>query len=285
MNNFKIRASRAHDIMAGDIGLSPTQQEKYNDLLARKNGKHPKGLALTAKMEQELAKIQYMIENPELPQGAKTYCKKWLNETVFGRRPIIKSKYIDKGNATEEDGFTLMCLQMNLGMVYKNSERRSNDFLVGECDLDHEKTNAVYDNKSSYELDTFPLWETKIPSPEYETQIRCYMELWDRPSGVVVYTLNDLPLDMLARELRYIDDHDERATKAKNYIFTRKAWEEARNALFDSAEEIDFIEITDKDRVKPFYFERNATFAIKLQQRVEMCRKYINELLTTRQHK
>lgn len=277
---FKIRCSSINRIMAGEIGLTPAQEEKLSDLLSRQGGTHPKGLKLTEKMESELAELQYKKLNPELPEGAKTYCKQWLKETMYKRREQSKSKYIDKGNATEEDGFTAMSIQLGLGMVYKNEEFRENDFMMGTCDLDLPKMDAVFDNKSSWSLDTFPMFETKCPNADYIAQIQGYMCLWKRSRGAVVYTLNDIDIDQLEHLMKPWQTDDEKQEIAINLIYTKKAWEEAKARYFPAAKDLDFVEIPEKDRVKAFWFDYDPEFIAKVEERVKLCRKYIQTLIS-----
>lgn len=276
---FKIRCSAINRIMAGEIGLSTSQQGRLNDYQQREAGTHPKGLKLTAKMEVDMAELQYKQLNPELPEGAKTYCKQWIKETLYKRREQVKSKYISKGNDTEESGFTAMAVQLKLGMVYKNVCFKENDFMMGTCDLDHEPLDTVFDNKSSWSLDQFPMFETEIPSKDNEAQIQGYMHLWKRKRGAVVYTLNDIDIDQLGRFMKPWLSDDEKQEEALNLIYTRKAWDAAKSMYFPSAKEIDFIEIPEADRVKPFYFDYDPSFIADVQERVKLCRKYIQTLI------
>jgi hypothetical protein len=282
---FKIRCSAIHKIMAGEVGLTPTQQERLNDYQQREAGTHPKGLKLTAKMEVDMAELQYKQLNPELPEGAKTYCKQWIKETLYKRREQVKSKYISKGNDTEEEGFTMMAVNLKLGFVQKNEEFRQDDFIMGACDLDHEASDTVFDNKSSWSLDQFPMFETEIPSKDYEAQIQGYCHLWKRKRGAVVYTLNDIPIDQLGYLMKPWLSDDEKQEEALNLIYTRKAWDAAKSRYFPNAGEVDFIEIPEKDRVKPFYFDYDPAFIEDVQERVKLCRKFIQNLLDNRQSK
>lgn len=276
---FKIRCSAINRIMAGEIGLTPTQEEKLSDLLSRQDGTHPKGLKLTEKMEVELAELQYKKMNPELPEGAKSYCKQWVKETLYNRREQVKSKYITKGHDTEEDGFTAVCVQLALGMVYKNEEKRENDFLMGTCDLDLPKMDAVFDNKSSWSLDTFPMFETKCPNADYIAQIQGYMCLWNRSRGAVVYTLNDIDIDQLGHLMKPWQTDDEKQEIAVNLIYTNDAWVAAKARYFPAAKEINFVEIPEADRVKPFWFDYDPGFIAKVEERVKLCREYIQTLI------
>ena len=276
---FKIRCSAINRIMSGEIGLTAAQQERLNDYQQRESGTHPKGLKLTAKMEVDMAELQYKQLNPELPDGAKTYCKQWIKETLYKRREQVKSKYISKGHDTEEEGFTMMAVNLKLGFVQKNEDFKQDDFMMGTCDLDHEASDTVFDNKSSWSLDQFPMFDTEIPSNDYEAQIQGYCHLWKRKRGAVVYTLNDISLEQLGYLMKPWLSDDEKQYEALNLIYTRKAWEAAKSRYFPSAKEIDFIEIPEKDRVKPFYFDYDPAFIADVQERVKLCRKYIDTLI------
>ena len=281
---FQVRSSANGKITAGDVGLSDSNKTELAELISRENGTHPKGLKLTDRMDTRLAELRYKEANPELPQGLKSYCKQWLKEHLYKRRTEVKSKYIDKGNANEEDGFTLMAVELGLGMVYKNEDYKENDFMTGTCDLDHAKTDTVFDNKASWSLDTFPMFEDVIPDKDYEWQIQGYMHLWKRSNGIVAYTLTDMPLDLLRHEIRYEEDDNAKQRKAVNYIYTEKAWKEAKSLLFPAADDYNFIEIPSKDRIKCFHFKYDPDKIALIEDRVKMCQQYINELWEKKQN-
>lgn len=278
---FRIRCSAISKIMAGDIGLTSIQEETLKDLELRRDGKHPKGLKLTDKMMEQLAELNHKKNNPELPQGAKTYCKQWLKEQLYKRRKNVSSWQIEKGHATEQDGFTRMTLNLGLGMVYSNTEFRENDFLMGTCDLDHAPNDTVYDNKSSSDYDTFPLFEEVIPNKDYEDQIQGYCELWDRSNGSVVYTLNDMPIEMIRKMFNkpWLSDN-EKQEQVIQHVYTLDYWNEVKEEFFPNADEVDFVEIPESQRVKEFKFKRDRPFIEKVRQRVELCQKYIDHLQT-----
>lgn len=263
--------------MAGSIGLTDVQAVKYAELTERKSGI---GKPLTANMEIELAGLQQKKDFPELPTGAKTYCKKWLKETLYRRRTEISSKYIQKGNACEEDGFTLAATQLNLGMVFKNTLRRKNTHIEGEWDLLVDGT--VYDNKASWSLDTFPMFETK-PDADYVWQLQGYMDLTEAERAVLAYTLNDAPIEMLYDAIRWVDCHRERAKIVNNMVFTEKGWEQARAKLFDTVFDWQFIPIPDSERIKTFAVARDNAAIGNIYHRVNMCRSYIGVLVGTKE--
>lgn len=320
---FKARPSSCSKIMSGVIGLSDSQKEmlkdyeirepemyapltdnqrldlgkleeevnnggtlagaklkKYNDLLPRKSSK---ARPLTPLQKDALVALRYELANPQLPQSVKTYCKQWLKEFLYKRYKEIKSKYIKKGNATEEDGFTLMCIVLKLGMVKGHTQRFDNGYSTGICDLNLEKLDMIIDNKSSWDLSTFPMFDEENPDKEYEHQGQAYMEGYNRPKFKLVYTLVDCPIDIIGKEIQWELDPDKKQEIALQLVYTKEYWDEVKDKFFPSAKEIDFIEIPKEDRVKEFNFERDTSHAIELERRVKMCQEYIDGLLKARE--
>lgn len=270
---FKIRASKCSEIMGGSIGLTDTQTVRLAELHERKIGN---GKPLTANMETEYAELIDKRDNPQLPQGAQTYCKKWLKIHNWKREEEIKSKYIRKGNDTEEIGFTLICVQLKLGMVYKNEQYRENEYSTGTWDL--LVGDTVYDNKSCWSLDTFPMYETKNPKPEYEWQMQVYMGIAGVNKAVLCYTLNDAPEIEIKRELQWVDTQEEKAKKLVNMIFTKSYFEEMK-AKYAPDAKVEFIEIPEEKRIKTFPFFMDNSVHYRIKERVKMCNSYINSLL------
>lgn len=276
---FKIRCSAISQIMAGSIGLTDNQKVTLADYESREKGTHPKGLKLTDKMNEDLVMLRHKRDNPELPQGAKSYVKKWIKETKYKRWKQIKSKYIEKGNIGEQEGFTVICVNLGLGYGESCTVRKSNDYMTGICDIDFEELDTIVDNKASWDLDTFPMFEDEIPNKDYEEQIQGYMELYGRSKGIVAYTLIDCPEPILLRQFPYNGTPNERQQVAINLIYTQKYWDEMKAKYFSEADDIEFVEIPEENRVKPFYFERDEKFIDKVKERVAMCQKYVDELL------
>lgn len=282
-DSFKIRSSATLDICAGTIGLTEKQAEALA-IHVKRNTDFANGVErvkpLTDKMVAELKQLTHKRDNPELPDGAKTYCKKWLNEYLFHRRKDVKSKYIDKGNIHEEDGFTAMCLELNLGMVYKNTQYHSNDYMHGTDDLFVK--GIVYDNKCSYELDTFPLWETEIPDDKYEWQLNSYEELRKVEDGFVVYTLIDADVDIVEREIKWLNNPNDIYKRICELVYTKEYFDTLIERFCPTAEFDYFVEIPQADRVKPFAVKKDSAKIATIKERVIMCRAYINELLTAK---
>lgn len=211
-----------------------------------------------------------------LSEGAKTYCKKYVKEYLFGRRELVKSKYIEKGLETEEQGLNLIVRVLKLGMIYKNEERKTDEYKTGEVDFIHD--GIVYDNKASYSIDTFPMFDDKL-DPKYYAQMQGYLSLWGLNKARVCYTLVDTPMDILERELKWIEDDNEKQRKALNHVFTEKYWKEVKKKLFPNAESIKFVSIEDKHRLKVFEVDRDDNFINKINIKSKLCNEYCNELI------
>lgn len=287
---FKIRASATASICAGEMGLTDKQKETVADFKKKlsdyKNGE--KGSKdLTQKQKDELSRLLMKEKNPELPVGAKTYCKNWLKQYLFGRRQQLKNKYVAKGNSNEDDGFTLMAVELGLGMVYKNTEYRENSFCRGTCDLHHKlgEIRITHDNKCSWSLDTFPMFETELPDDKYWWQLQTYSILWPSDLLSLCYTLTDVDEDNLNREMKYISDPNERYLVACQMIFTTEAFEHAKSGWFPLATLDSFVPIPDSDRVKQFKFKVDPAAQKMIEVRANMCKEYIFELLTNQLNK
>lgn len=161
-------------------------------------------------------------------------------------------------------------------MVYKNTERKGDEFKTGECDFICQ--DVIYDNKSSYSFDTFPLFDTKL-DPKYYDQMQVYMSLWGLDKARVCYTLVNTPIDILRKELKWIEDDNERQQKALNHVFTEKYWKEVKSEFFPNADAIVFKSIEDKYRVKVFEVDRDDDYINKINIKVKLCRDYISTLL------
>lgn len=282
-DEFRIRASATIEICGGEIGLTKNQEETLKGYLQRAKDFEnagmfvPKAKDLTDKQKAEMLTLIHKRDNIELPDGAKTHCKKWLKYYLFNRREELKNKYVDKGNKAEEDGFTLMAVQLKLGMVYKNTERKRNSFSEGECDLYHKKT--VYDNKCSWSLDTFPMFETEIPDNRYWWQLQNYSTLWPADDLCLCYTLISSDLESVEGYVKWETDHNKRYQIAERMIFIKSEFEAAKITFFPESTLDTFVEIPEEKRLKKFPFKPDANAVKTIEERSNMCKEYIYQLL------
>jgi len=127
----------------------------------------------------------------ELSATCITYLKEWYSEEMYGDREEIKSKYMDKGNACEEDAIDFLAEREGLGFLAKNEKSYENDFITGTPDVI--VNGVIYDTKCSWNGKTFLDAITGDLDTDYEWQIRGYMNLTGLKNGKVCYCLMDTP--------------------------------------------------------------------------------------------
>ena len=124
--------------------------------------------------------------------GAKTYIRELAAQEIFGVEFEVSSKAIEKGIEVEGDAIDLLNSVRGLSL-FKNTERKSNEFITGECDLFDAEAKRGHDIKSSWSIATFPITVADCEDRLYEWQMRGYMALWDADEWEVNYCLVDTP--------------------------------------------------------------------------------------------
>lgn len=132
-----------------------------------------------------------------LSVGAKTHIQQLAKEFIYGYDKRITSKYMDKGIQVEDQSIEL--LNSVLFTDYKkNTERKENDWITGECDIF--TGDMIYDIKSSWSLDTFPVLASQGENSTYEWQLRAYMWLWNVDKAAIAYCLVNTPEELIGYE-------------------------------------------------------------------------------------
>lgn len=185
---------------------------------------------------------------PGLSVGAKTALEKMAKEFVYGYNEVISGKYMDKGQIVEEQSIELYNSVFFTDYV-KNTERRTNDWVAGECDI-LVPGKKIIDIKSSWSLATFPATREQaakqVKEAGYDWQGRAYMWLWDVDVFEVAYCMVNTPDELIKYEqedLHYVDHIDE--------------------AL----------------RITTVQIERDKALEDKIIFKVEAARKYLNDLV------
>jgi hypothetical protein len=125
-----------------------------------------------------------------LSATCKTYIKELVKEDLFGYKSTIDSKYLTKGIDMEDTSIDLYN-EVNGTLYLKNTERLSNEFITGECDINAE--DKIIDIKSSWSLETFPASPEDVNNKDYEWQLRAYMWLYDKPKAELAYCMVSTP--------------------------------------------------------------------------------------------
>ena len=267
---FKIRASAASEILGGTMGLTEAQSARLNELQSRKDD-HAAGVdkvkPLTLNMESELQLLIYKQENPELPEGAKTYCQKWLKEQLYNRRKHFTNRYLEKGIQCEDEAIEFAADFFQWEGASKNDEWFEDDYMQGTPDIILGHDSHVIDIKNSYDAFSFPLFEDEIPTKGYNDQLQVYLHLTGHDKATLTYCLMDAPLDIMKEEMR------------------RMSWKEgSMGAISDELYQKVKMEMTYSNlipelRLKAFTVKKDPEVITKLIFRVEKCREYIAGLL------
>lgn len=134
----------------------------------------------------------------ELSAVAKTELTKEYLYAVYGIDEEESNKYFEKGNLTEEEGITMLSRRLGYP-VFKNKERKTNEWITGELDV---VDDIVYDNKSSWDaVSHFKKMMEQTPK-KYYWQMQGYMWLWGKDGSKLCHTLINTPMHLVKGEIR-----------------------------------------------------------------------------------
>lgn len=139
------------------------------------------------------------LKSEVLSVGAKTYIRELAAQEIFGIDFEVTSKQMEKGIQCEEPAIHLVNRVKGLSLA-KNTERRTDDFITGECDLFDASTREGRDIKCSWSAATFPIAGVDAEDKLYEWQMRGYMRLWNAKKWHVDYCLVDTPQPLIGFE-------------------------------------------------------------------------------------
>lgn len=171
----------------------------------------------------------------DLSAGAMTYCRELAKQAVYGYAPSISSKYLDKGIIVESQSIALYN-EVFFCNLRKNTERRENEWLSGECDIF--AGERTIDIKSSWSVATFPATVADAYDSDYEWQGRGYMMLWGVDRHEVAYCLVDTPDEIIGfdDESLHRVEHIPAEMRITRVIYERdKALEEKIKIKVDAA--------------------------------------------------
>ncbi len=263
LKEFKISCHAIGEIMAGDVGLTPIQDARLNELEARRNGE---GKPLTDNMNIELDKLISKRDNPELPVGAKTHCKKWLKKALFSYKEDWKSVVIDKGLAVENEGIELVAMVYGIEGLKKNEDWFNNEFCKGTPDVID--TETVRDIKCSWDIFSFPMFDEELPKKDYWWQLQGYMWMLGIKKASLDYVLIDTPMPLILQDLKKL--YFQSGGVAEDWT------PERYEAMYPNYR---FGNVPTEMRVKSFVFDYEPWIEEHIAFRVDLCRKYIKTLI------
>jgi hypothetical protein len=269
-------------------GLTPKQTDRVIELQSK--------AVPTEKQKIELAELLAKAEaSKQFSPPAKMdvhLIDLWTSYTT-GRTDFDGNKYTKKGNVRELEALTLYSLTKGGKMLTKNSDRKSNEFITGECDTIKQVAGGceTLDIKCSYSIYTFNRTKYSGITAANIWQGHGYMWLFDSLAHTVVYCLmNGLPGDIAYQKRLAFYDCDqnefslqyiERCKQIEiNHIFDRAAFirENPDFEFHVPASEWTF-DIPLKDRFFETRIERNPEMFNHIQTRVTDCREWMKNNL------
>lgn len=202
----------------------------------------------------------------KMGETAKSYLQELYMEVKFGIRKDVLSKFISKGLMVEESAIALLS-KVHGDFYTKNDEWFSNQYISGTPDIIQD--GIIRDIKSSWDANTFPMFDTELPNKHYFYQMQGYMWLTDCETAYVDYVLIDTPDQLIEDEKR------------------RTAWkmgllDDVSPEYLEACEQIDkthrFSQIPDELRVKSFEIKRDEDVIESMKSRILESREYLKSL-------
>lgn len=152
------------------------------------------------------------VRRKSLSAGGKTHVRGLLREDIFGYVPSqILSRPVLKGQQVEPQCIDMLARLTGRPLV-KNTERRHNGLISGECDVFDAPLRHGRDVKAAYSMETMPIVLDDCYDSGYEWQMRGYMVLWDAEAWSVDYLLVSTPDELIGMEphaIHYVDHIEE----------------------------------------------------------------------------
>ncbi|WBV60278.1 hypothetical protein PFY12_14715 [Chryseobacterium camelliae] len=287
-NTHLFRCSQLGKLM---VGVSPALTSNQENEL-----KELKEKVLTGKItEKQIIKLGDLLrkrdEKPEISKSVETHLSDIHKGFFMKRDRHISNKFTEKGIRVEEKSITLYSDVKNTLFV-KNQKHYSDRFKKGTPDNVQKK---VRDMKSSWSLDTFPMYEKAIQNKDYIWQLYGYMDLTKIYESELVYALIDTPTNIIVDELRRLDwkqgifdlngnVNEDRiplvVETVQNMIYTEQGLDEFCQQSTSIQKEwfTDFFEIPKELRIKVFELEYSKEPIQSLHEQITICRERLNGL-------
>ena len=183
---------------------------------------------------------------------AKSAVRKIVKFDLFGYQDFEGNKYTEKGIALEEQAIKLSGRKRGLPLK-KNTERRENDWITGECDIYVPSRKLIIDTKCSWDIGSHPFFadeaEEKAKKAGYDAQMQGYMWLWECDEAHIDFILLPPPYDQLS-------------------------------SYDDPSRYIDLVEqIPQEKRITTVTIKRDEKIIKKIKERVEIAQEYYQQLI------
>lgn len=210
-------------------------------------------------------------QNGVLSKTAQSYCDNWIMEQLYNRKREFSTKYTEKGNIVEDNSIDFAAEMLGYPFLIKNETFYENEYICGTPDVLPIGENLVIDMKNSWSWQTFPYLETELPNKDYYWQLQGYMMLTRRILSKLVYVLSDTPVNLIEKEAYYW---------CKN-----NGYDDLDMEIYNKFEkDMTYSDIPNELRIKTFDVPLNLLDTMKIIERVQQCRNYINNKLKQINH-
>lgn len=162
------------------------------------------GIIGKTKRSEEEKSVLEDARRKSLSAGGKTHVRELVREAIYGFEPAdLETRPILKGRAVEAECIAMLARLTGRPLV-KNSERRTNGLITGECDVFDGAARHGRDVKAPFSMATMPIVLADCYDSGYEWQMQGYEILWDADTWSVDYTLVDTPEDLIGYEPQHL---------------------------------------------------------------------------------
>lgn len=156
-------------------------------------------IAKTKRTDEEKSVLEE-VRRKSLSAGGKSHVRQLLREALYGYEPAdIETRPILKGRAVEQSCIDMLARLTGRPLV-KNTERRNNGLISGECDIFDAPMRRGRDVKAPYSMESMPVVLDDCYDSGYEWQMQGYLILWDAARWNVDYLLVDTPDELIGYE-------------------------------------------------------------------------------------
>lgn len=162
------------------------------------------GIIAKTKRTDEEKSVLEDARRKSLSAGGKTHVRELVREAIYGFEPAdLGTRPILKGRAVEQECIDLLARLTGRPLV-KNSERRTNGLITGECDIFDAPMRHGRDIKAPFSMETMPIVLADCYDSGYEWQMQGYEILWDADTWSVDYMLVDTPEELIGYEPQHL---------------------------------------------------------------------------------
>lgn len=286
-STFVFRATSLGSLMSDPDGKSNLEkwndaqaalerEQDYYDAMKKKDGKGAiKRLENIRKWADKLEELDAIKYQEVLSTGAKTFLKRAYAKMKYNKRSATEFydiKQLIKG--TKSETLAINMLSTLDGRDYlKNTQKLNNGYISGTPDLflgpSVSQSDYVIELKASWDIDSFyQNMETEIKQ-SYWWQLQAYMWLTGASIGELSYCLVTTPPHLLKDEQdRLYKKMGVKSRKDPRYL----------KAAEKMLQNLNYDDIPIQERRLPFQVERDEAAIARIPQKVEVARKYLQEI-------